>query len=98
LDHATLIRFISWMEANAAVGWFVNDLHRHPIAFHGFRLLSSALRLHYLVQHDGAISIARGFNAREWWDLLEAGGVPHNAASVNWHFPFRLCVSRARAQ
>jgi trans-aconitate methyltransferase len=38
MDDTSLIRFISWMEANAAIGWFVNDLRRNAIA------LSSILR------------------------------------------------------
>ncbi|HVV93653.1 MAG TPA: methyltransferase domain-containing protein, partial [Hyphomicrobiales bacterium] len=28
LDDGALVRFLAWMEANAATGWFVNDLHR----------------------------------------------------------------------
>src|SRR5262249_6314373 len=36
LDDASLVRFVTWMEANAAIGWFVNDLHRHPLPYHAF--------------------------------------------------------------
>jgi SAM-dependent methyltransferase len=97
LDDATLIRFIAWMEHSAAIGWFVNDLHRHPIPFHVFRLATRALRFHHFVQHDGPVSIARAFSAREWAHFLKGAGVPCGAASVRWHFPFRLCVSRMAA-
>ena len=96
LDDATLIRFIAWMEANAAIGWFINDLHRHPIPFYFFRAFSKALRFHEFVQHDGPISIARAFDSADWRRLLAAAGVPASEVEVRWVFPFRLCVSRCK--
>jgi trans-aconitate methyltransferase len=96
LDTPSLIRFISWMEANAGIAWFVNDLHRHPIPYHVFRFVSRALRYHYFVQHDGPVSIARAFRAADWQQMLASAGVPNGAAKVHWYFPFRLCVERVR--
>jgi SAM-dependent methyltransferase len=96
LDEGSLVRFISWMEANAAVGWFVNDLHRHPLPYHVFRVFSRVLRAHYFVQHDGPISIARAFNTADWQHVLAAAGVPLSKAEIAWRFPFRLCVSRVK--
>jgi SAM-dependent methyltransferase len=96
LEATSLIRFISWMEANAAIGWFVNDLHRHPIPYHLFRVLSRALRAHHFVQHDGPISIARAFDAADWQHVLAGAGVPPAEAEVVRRFPFRLCVARIK--
>jgi hypothetical protein len=96
LEETSLIRFISWMEANAAIGWFVNDLHRHPVPYHLFRVLSRALRFHHFVQHDGPISIARAFTAADWQHVLAAAGVPRAEAEVARRFPFRLCVARVK--
>ena len=97
LDDASLVRFVAWMEANAAIGWFVNDLHRHPLPYHAFRLASRALRYHYFVQHDGPISIARAFVASDWQRILATAGLASGAAEVRWRFPFRLCVARVRS-
>lgn len=97
LPDVAVVQFVSWMEANAGVGWFVNDLHRHPIPYHAFRLASRALRFHHFVQHDGPISIARAFNAAEWRTILQIAGIPNGAALISWRFPFRLCVSRIKA-
>jgi len=77
LDDASLIRFVAWMEANSTIGWFVNDLRRHPLPYHAFRIAARALRFHHFVQHDGPISIARAFDARDWRDTLDAAGVAH---------------------
>ena len=96
LDDAALVRFIAWMEATATIGWFVNDLHRHPLPYHVFRASSRALRFHHFVQHDGPISIARAFAPADWRRVLAAAGVAPGAADVRWRFPFRLCVARVR--
>jgi hypothetical protein len=95
LTDAQVVEFLAWMEARARRGWFVNDLHRHPIAFHGFRLLSGAAGWHRFVRHDGPISVARSFRRRDWDALLRRAGLAGKAA-VRWRMPFRLCVSRVR--
>ena len=93
LDDAHVVQFLRWMERHARHGWFINDLHRHPLPFHGFRLLARTMRWHRFVQHDGPVSIARAFNRAEWQRLLAEAGVP---GQVRWVFPFRLCVGRLR--
>ena len=93
LRDQQVVAFLRWMERHARCGWFVNDLHRHALPYHGFRLLSRVARWHRFVQHDGAVSIARAFTRREWLGLLAEAGVP---GRVRWRFPFRLCVERLR--
>ena len=96
LDDASLARFVAWMEANTAIGWFVNDLHRHPLPYHLLRWSAWALRFHYFVQHDGPISILRAFVPADWQRILAAAGVAPGAAEIHHRFPFRLCVERVR--
>ena len=95
LDDDGVVRFLRWMEANAARGWFVNDLHRHPVAYHGFRALSAAAGWHRFVRHDGPISVARSFRRRDWDALLRRAGLA-GVATVRWRMSFRLCVGRVR--
>ena len=91
LSNPEIIRFIAVMEANATRGWFINDLHRHPVADHAFRALSAAARWHRFVQHDGPVSVRRSFTRPDWQALLQAANVP---ATIRWHAPFRYCVTR----
>jgi 2-polyprenyl-3-methyl-5-hydroxy-6-metoxy-1,4-benzoquinol methylase len=94
LDDASLVRFLEWQEVNARIGWFVNDLLRHPFSYHGFGLLAGLMRWHPFVRHDGPVSIRRAFVAQDWRRLLAKAGV--SQARVEPWFPFRLCVSRVR--
>jgi trans-aconitate methyltransferase len=97
LPDDSLLRFLRWMEDTASLGWFVNDLHRHPLPYHLFAQASRMLRMHRFVQHDGPVSIARGFTTADWCRLLAQAGIPSTVARVEWWMPFRLCVARLRS-
>ena len=85
-----LVAFIQWMDRSAPAGWLINDLHRHWLAWAGFRLLAFVLRWHPIVAHDGALSVRRAFTRADWERLLSEAGVQ---AQVRWHFPFRWTVA-----
>jgi len=87
--------FLLFMEAEAAMGWIVNDLHRHGFAYAGYPVLASAMRWHPIVRADGRLSIARAFRPTEWAAILTDAGIGP-AAKVVRRFPFRLCVERVR--
>lgn len=93
MEDDELLAFIGWMQATARRAWLINDLHRHPLAWAGFRLLAGAARWHPIVRHDGALSVRRAFTRADWDRLLAAAGV---SASVHWHLPFRWTVSACR--
>jgi SAM-dependent methyltransferase len=95
LADADVVKFLRWMEQTARLGWFVNDLHRHPLAFHGFAALSAVAGWHEMVRHDGRISVARAFRRADWLRLLRQAGLERDA-SVRWHVPFRFGVSRVK--
>jgi 2-polyprenyl-3-methyl-5-hydroxy-6-metoxy-1,4-benzoquinol methylase len=93
LSDVAVVRLLHWMEAHAARGWYVSDLHRHAIAYYGFRWLARLFGWHEIVRHDGTVSIARGFTRKEWLALLAKAGV---SARVRWHWLFRHGVSRIK--
>ncbi len=95
LSDPQILRFLAWLEATASRGWFINDLHRHQIAYYGFAAMSRAAGWHRFVQHDGPISVARSFRRDDWSRMLSAAGL-EGVAQVRWHVPFRFCVSRVR--
>lgn len=95
LDEARLVRFLEWQEVNARIGWFINDLLRHPASWLGFSLLARLMLWHPFVVHDGPVSIRRAFRPEDWTRLLAEAGV--REARIEPWFPFRLCVSRVRA-
>lgn len=93
MDDAEIVHFLAWMEGRTQVGWFVNDLQRHWFPYLGFSLLSTVMRWHRFVRHDGPLSIARAFRRSELERLMELAGVA-GRAEVRWWFPFRYCIER----
>ncbi len=88
LTDADAVRFLHWMQ-RARLGWFINDLHRHPLAYHGFGVVARLARWHPIVRQDGQLSVARSFRPADWRALLDEAGVE---ARLFWRPMFRLCV------
>ena len=94
MSREQLLAFLRFMDAEARVGWFVNDLHRHRFAHFAYPLLARVMRWHPIVREDGALSIARAYRPSEWHALLAQAGIA--GARVRRYFPFRLCVAWTR--
>lgn len=95
LSDSELVRFIHWMEDHAVRGWFINDLHRHPLPYYFIKVLFGILPLNRLTANDGPISVSRAFTATDWRLILVESGVG-DRAKVEWFFPFRYAVARRK--
>jgi ubiquinone/menaquinone biosynthesis C-methylase UbiE len=72
-------------------GIFVIDLHRHPLAYYLYTTLGRLFFYNRLIREDGALSIRRGFRARELTRLAEQAHLAD--IHVERRFPFRLVLS-----
>jgi 2-polyprenyl-3-methyl-5-hydroxy-6-metoxy-1,4-benzoquinol methylase len=91
MTHDQLVAFLRFMDRHARMGWLVNDLHRHIIAYLGFPMLATVMRVHRIVREDGTLSVARAYRPEEWPPILAEAGV---SARIYRAFPFRLCVEK----
>jgi SAM-dependent methyltransferase len=98
LSDDEVVRFLRWMEDNALIGWFVNDLSRAAVPYHLFGWFSRVARLHPFVQHDGPVSIARAFSPDDWHRLASAAGLGPVDFAVLSYTPARLCIRRSKPQ
>ena len=89
-----LVQFLRFMDREARMGWFVNDLRRSRFAWLGYPLLARLMNWHPIVRHDGRLSIARSYRREEWAPILASAAV--EGAEVKRVFPFRLCVETIR--
>jgi ubiquinone/menaquinone biosynthesis C-methylase UbiE len=88
--EAELIQMFRWMRDNSRSGFFINDLHRHPLAYHSIRWLTSVFSRSRLVKHDGPLSVLRGFKKKELKDLLHQAGITN--FTIKWKWAFRWLV------
>lgn len=84
-----LVPMLKWLHEQCRVGFFINDLHRHPFAFYSIKLLTSLSSRSRLVKHDAPLSVLRGFIRNEWRELLERAQVE---GEISWKWAFRHLV------
>ena len=96
LSDAEIVCFLQWMEQNAQVGWFINDLSRNAVPYHLLKVFTRVAGLHPFVQHDGPVSIARAFVKEDWERMCAAAGLNLNEISIEGFTPARLCVGRRK--
>lgn len=93
--NESLVEQLQWMSRNAAHGFFINDLHRHWLAYYSIRILTQLFSKSYLVKNDAPLSVKRGFKKKEWIELLDKASIH---AEVSWQWAFRyLIVSKNRS-
>ncbi len=93
LSDDQIVHFLQWMDATAQRGWFINDLHRHPLPYYFIKYAVKIFCLNRIVRHDAPVSVARAFSKEDWQQLLNRAGIPQSRAHIQWFFPFRYCVS-----
>lgn len=87
--NGSLIEQLQWMHRNSAKGFFINDLHRHWLAYYSIKILTQLFSKSYLVKNDAPLSVKRGFKKEEWMDLLGKASIK---AEVSWEWAFRHLV------
>jgi 2-polyprenyl-3-methyl-5-hydroxy-6-metoxy-1,4-benzoquinol methylase len=90
LTEEELISMLQWCRANSWIGFFINDLHRHPIAYHFIKTATRLFSKSYLVKNDAPISVTRGFRRGEWEKMLSRAGV--KKYTIEWEWAFRYLI------
>jgi len=78
---------LRWMMNNCTTGIFINDLHRHSLAYHSIHFLTKIFSDSYLVKNDAPLSVLRGFTKKDWELILQKAGF--NSYSLKWKWAFR---------
>lgn len=81
-----LISMLKWMKINTRFGFFINDLHRHPLAYFSIKWLTSFFSKSYLVKNDAPLSVLRGFREEDWKQLFTKAGIDHYTHKWKWAF------------
>lgn len=85
-----LVYQLQWMYHNSRLGFFINDLHRHPVAYYSIKVLTSIFSKSYLVKNDAPLSVSRGFVRKDWDALFQRAGI--EGFSCAWKWAFRWLV------
>jgi len=86
-----LVFQLQWMQQNSLLGFFINDLHRNPLAFYSIKLLTATFSKSYLVKNDAPLSVLRGFRKKDWQKLFIKAGIQNY--DCTWRWAFRWLVT-----
>jgi len=82
---------LRWMQQRSRLGFFINDLHRHLLAYHSIRLLTKVFSRSYLVKNDAPLSVRRGFRRADWQRLFDDAGISTYDCRWQWAFRWLVC-------
>src|SRR4051794_32212276 len=86
-----LMQQLQWMQHQSAVGFFINDLQRNPVAYHSIKLLTGLFSKSYLVKNDAPLSVKRGFTKVEWKDIFTKANI--STYHIEWQWAFRYLIT-----
>ncbi len=87
-----LVEMLQWMKDQAVAGFFINDLHRHPLAYNFIKFATKMFSSSYLVKNDAPLSVLRGFRKAEWQKLLKKAGITNYTMQWKWAFRYLIVV------
>lgn len=89
-----LVSMLQWLYGNSRLGFFINDLQRHWLAYYLIKYITKFFSKSWLVRNDACISVSRGFRKNEWMHLFEQSAIPNaNSAAIEWKWAFRYLVT-----
>lgn len=86
-----LVPMLQWLRRNSRLGFFINDLQRHWLAFYLIRYITKFFSRSYLVKHDASLSVARSFRRKDWQQLFQQAGI--DEYTITWKWAFRYLVT-----
>lgn len=90
LKDEELVVLFSYLKEHARVGFIINDLQRHRVAYHSIKILTRLFSSSALVKNDAPLSVLRGFNKGELLYLLNKAEV--DSATAFWKWAFRYLI------
>ena len=90
LNDDELLRLFIYFRHHVKIGFIINDLQRHWIAYFSVWLLTRLLNGTALAKNDGPISVLRGFKSKELIYLLIKANITDYSIIKEWGFRFLI--------
>jgi len=87
-----LVMLLSSLRNQANSALIVNDIHRHPLAYHSIKLLTSLFSRSAMVRFDAPLSVLRAFTKPEFERILVNSKIAKYTLSWKWAFRWQLII------
>jgi len=85
-----LVQFFRKLKQQVSVGFIINDIHRHWLAYYSIKFLTQAFSKSAMVKYDAPLSVLRAFKRTELREVLEATVI--ESFTIKWKWAFRWQV------
>lgn len=85
-----LTEFFRQLKQRVGIGFILNDIHRHWLAYYSIKFLTGTFSKSSMVKYDAPLSVLRAFRKKELKHILEA--VHFREFIIRWKWAFRWQV------
>ncbi len=87
-----LVSLFSMLKNQTSKAIIINDIHRHPLAYHSIKLLTKAFSRSAMVKFDAPLSVLRAFIKTELQTILRTAGITNYELAWKWAFRWQLTI------
>jgi 2-polyprenyl-3-methyl-5-hydroxy-6-metoxy-1,4-benzoquinol methylase len=87
-----LIAFFSQLKNQVRIGFIINDIHRHSLAYYSIKWLTRFLSRSEMVKYDAPLSVLRAFKKKELLLILRNAGIVDYTIRWMWAFRWQVIV------
>src|SRR5262245_55398487 len=87
-----LTSFFSQLKKQTRIGFLINDIHRHSLAYYSIKLLTGLFSRSSMVKNDAPLSVLRAFSKKELSGILRSAGIDNFTIKWKWAFRWQVIV------
>lgn len=89
-----LSSFFNSVKKQVSIGIVINDIHRHALAYHSIKMLTSLFSKSAMVKFDAPLSVLRAFTKNELKEILVKAGIIKYTIRWQWAFRWQVVISK----
>ncbi|TAE14464.1 MAG: methyltransferase domain-containing protein [Bacteroidetes bacterium] len=93
LTDEQMVKFLRLAYQNTRIGFIINDLHRHFLAYYSIKWLTRLFAKSPLTRNDAPLSVLRGFSRKELTHFFQQAQIDTYKITWKWAFRF-LCMAQ----
>jgi 2-polyprenyl-3-methyl-5-hydroxy-6-metoxy-1,4-benzoquinol methylase len=87
-----LVQIFKHLKYQVRIGFILNDIHRHWLAYYSIKLLTQTFSKSAMVKYDAPLSVLRAFKKEELIQILETVGFKEIFIHWKWAFRWQVIV------
>ena len=87
-----LTEFFKRLKQQVSLGYIINDIHRHWLAYYSIKILTKFFSKSAMVKYDAPLSVLRAFKKSELQRILQSSQVKNFTICWKWAFRWQVIV------